>query len=86
MSQAISKVCNEHVDYEKMSIIAQKYSFQNQAKRIAGKENIYSFLRKGISGDWKNHFNKESCEKFNFYAGKELIKLGYEKNADWIND
>ncbi len=64
--------------------IALKYSFENQSNRKAGEENINSFMRKGIVGDWKNSFTKESKELFAEFAGEELIKLGYEKDYSWI--
>lgn len=65
--------------------IANEYSFENQSKRQAGEENINSFMRKGIVGDWKNYFTLESKELFAKYAGDELIKLGYEKDNSWVN-
>ena len=55
-------------------------------KRKAGEEDRSSFLRKGIAGDWKNHFNTEAVNIFDHYAGETLIKLGYEKNHDWVKD
>ena len=66
--------------------IADEYSFENQSKRVAGNENINSFMRKGIIGDWKNSFTQASKELFAEYAGNELIKLGYEKDYSWIKN
>lgn len=59
------------------------YSFENQTKRRPGEENINSFLRKGVSGDWKNHFNNQAKEVFKRHAGDLLIKFGYEKDKNW---
>lgn len=73
-------------DQNKIKLIVEKYSFSNQTKRKQGEENRNSFLRKGIAGDWKNHFSLEACLTFDKYAGKELIKAGYEKNHDWIKN
>ena len=42
-----------------------------------------TFVRKGISGDWKNHFNEKHKAIFKHNAGELLIKLGYETNLDW---
>ncbi|MFX0093638.1 MAG: sulfotransferase domain-containing protein [Candidatus Hodarchaeota archaeon] len=39
--------------------------------------------RKGIMGDWRNHFDDESKKYFNSIAGKLLTRLGYEKDFDW---
>jgi len=41
-------------------------------------------LRKGVAGDWRNHFSKDAKQVFNKLAGKELIKLGYEIDESWI--
>lgn len=65
--------------------ISERFSFQNQAGRKPGEERINNFMRKGIIGDWKNHFTQESKILFNQYAGKQLIMLGYETDENWIN-
>ena len=63
--------------------VVDNYSFENQTRRKPGEENINSFLRKGVSGDWKNHFNSQAKEVFKYHAGDLLIKLGYEKDKNW---
>ena len=40
-------------------------------------------LRKGIQGDWKNHFSPRVVEKVKQIAGPGLIELGYETSLDW---
>lgn len=57
--------------------VVEKYSFKNQTKRERGVENRTAFLRKGISGDWKNHFNEESKNLVLNYYGSTLQKLDY---------
>lgn len=61
-----------------------KYSFKNLSGRDRGQEDKKSFLRKGISGDWKTHYSLEAKQVFNHYAGETLIKLGYEKDNNWV--
>jgi len=39
--------------------------------------------RKGVVGDWKNHFTDEHKEQFKKIGGELLIKLGYEKDNNW---
>ncbi len=65
--------------------IAQEFTFENQSKRKAGEEVQTEFLRKGIAGDWKNKFTRESAIIFDQYAGETLIAVGYEKNKSWID-
>lgn len=40
-----------------------------------------TFVRKGIAGDWRNHFSRENCAVFEAVAGEALLSLGY--GADW---
>jgi len=73
------------VNMDRLEEVVAKYSFKNLTKRNPGQENIKSFIRKGIAGDWKNHFSKEASLRFHAYAGDELIIAGYEKNSEWTN-
>lgn len=66
--------------------IVETHSFSRQAKRKPGEEDSKQYLRKGIVGDWKNHFTAETREMFAKHAGAQLIKLGYEKNDDWVKE
>ncbi|MBW2661225.1 MAG: sulfotransferase domain-containing protein [Deltaproteobacteria bacterium] len=84
LGESIKKVVGYDTDEKRLTEIVERYSFKRLAKRNPGEENKHSFLRKGIAGDWKNVFNKEAKELFNYYAGKELIKLGYEKDESWV--
>lgn len=89
-SETLRFICNsisdKNVTKERADSVIDLYSFKNMTKRKAGEEDRSSFLRKGIAGDWKNHFNAEAVNIFDHYAGETLIKLGYEKNHDWVKD
>jgi len=73
------------IDEDRLKLIVQKYSFENQTKRKPGQEDIKSFIRKGQPGDWKDKFTKESAEIFNSFYGSEMKELGYAKDDAWIN-
>ena len=73
------------IDNNKLEDTVNAYNFKNQTKRKPGEEDKNSFLRKGVSGDWKNHFTKEAAIMFDKYAGQNLIDLGYEKDRSWID-
>lgn len=46
--------------------------------RRPGEADPRSFLRKGIAGDWKNHFDAECNELYCEVAGEALGAAGYE--------
>lgn len=70
---------------KKLRRIVEKHSFENVTKRKQGEENRNSFIRRGISGDWKNYFNEEACTVFKEHGGEALIAAGYEVNLNWSN-
>ena len=78
-----------HINLEKIparfvSDVIYRNRFEAKAKgRKPGAENSKSHYRKGISGDWVNHFSAEHCDYFRKNYNDLLIKLGYEKTADW---
>jgi hypothetical protein len=51
--------------------------------REQGQEDTSSFYRKGVAGDWKNHFTERDKRIFKKEAGELLIELGYERDLDW---
>ena len=85
LQKALNFVVGKEFEESALESIAESNSFANMAKRPKGQEESGSFLRKGIAGDWKNKFSEESKSVFDHYAGKELIKLGYEKDRSWIS-
>jgi len=42
-----------------------------------------STFRKGLIGDWRNHFDPEHVEAFDDEAGAALVELGYEDGRQW---
>ena len=74
------KLTEEAVDNILNSISNSSRDGKNVAQRLKTHKNT---LRKGGSGDWKNHFSAEDIERFKLKANNQLIKLGYESDADW---
>ena len=53
------------------------------AGRERGSEDADSHYRKGVAGDWKNHFKPQHVEYFCANYNDVLIKTGYESSPDW---
>src|SRR5439155_18779762 len=51
--------------------------------RAPGVEDVHSHYRKGIAGDWVNHFEPAHKEYFNSMYGDLLERLGYETSSSW---
>ncbi|MBA2512271.1 MAG: sulfotransferase [Rubrobacteraceae bacterium] len=59
-------------------------SFERLSKgRKRGEEDVTSFFRKGVAGDWKNAFTERDKEVFKEEAGELLVQLGYEGDDGW---
>jgi hypothetical protein len=82
---AIEGVTNMVPNREKLIKIEDKYSFKNIKSSTTEKISETKWLRKGVSGDWKNHFNQKSRIIFDQLAGDVLIESGYEKDHSWVN-
>lgn len=51
-------------------------------KKLGG-PGVTTSMRKGIKGDWKNHFTPKVTDKVKRIAGQSLIKMGYENDLNW---
>lgn len=71
-------VSGKYISNEIALEVKEAFSFKNMSGREAGKEKRGSFLRKGIIGDWKNHFDESSYDLFCKFAAKEMKLLGYD--------
>ena len=85
MERALKSLTGREVDTIKLEAIVEKYRFENVAGRKQGAEKKSSFLRKGVAGDWVNHYSQESREVFDRYFGDALIRCGYEKDGSWAS-
>lgn len=63
--------------------IVQQHSFERATGRKPGTQAAASFNRKGIAGDWVNHFTPALKERFKAIAGDALVRFGYEGGHDW---
>jgi sulfotransferase family protein len=63
--------------------LLERSSFRFYTGRQPGEEDRRRFYRKGVAGDWKNHFSEEQKAAFKQLAGDTLIALGYERDLTW---
>lgn len=66
-----------------LEIIYQNRFSAKTGGRSPGEEDVRNHYRKGISGDWVNHFNSDHIKYFKENYNHLLLKLGYEKIPDW---
>lgn len=64
--------------------IVRAHSFENvSGGRERGRHSESSFYRKGVSGDWRNHFTDRVREVFKENAGGFWVDHGYEEEPHW---
>ena len=67
--------------------VVANYSFRAMTGgRRNGEADRTSFLRKGVAGDWKNHFSDEAAQIFEALAGSALVTAGYEQDGSWVDE
>ena len=71
------------LDDERVRVICEKHAFKKATGRAPGEGDPKSFNRKGIAGDWENHFSPEQKAAFKEQAGERLVELGYASDLDW---
>ena len=73
------------VSSDEIEAIGATHSFEAQSGRPRGVEKRSSFMRRGISGEWREVFSREAGLRFEEYAGEVLRGVGYEASSDWLN-
>jgi hypothetical protein len=82
---AIQRVTDKEIDAWRIETTVEKFTMVRQTGRKPGQEDTTQHIRKGVAGDWLNHFTRESAEQFNDLAGDALVVLGYERDRDWVD-
>ena len=78
------RLLNERFSAEQLNEIIEQFSYKNMAKgRAPGKEDASSHFRKGVPGDWINHFTPAHVWLFKRRYNDLLVKYGYEPNDLW---
>jgi hypothetical protein len=72
-----------HVPDDVLDAVVERLSFKNRAGRSPGETDIFSHYRRGIIGDWRNHFSRENGKLWEQIYPGLLAKIGYENSDDW---
>lgn len=83
-SALIEAMTGDKADENQVRESIGRFSFERLAGRRPNSENANSYLRKGMVGDWRNYFNRESAGVFDKHFGDALIQWGYETDHDWV--
>lgn len=76
--------CGLPVTRERVREAVQKNRFENvTGRRRRGEEDVTAHQRKGVAGDWRNHFTDRVKEAFRLRFGVLLIATGYERDLEW---
>lgn len=68
---------------ERIQEAIARQSFENMRKHY---NDGGHFMRKGIVGDWRNHFDREQAKRFNGFFGEFMLEQGYVDDLEWWKD
>jgi hypothetical protein len=64
--------------------IVERNSFRRLSEgRDRGQSSDASFFRKGVAGDWRNHFTPALTELYRDRIGAFLVEIGDEEDGSW---
>lgn len=66
-----------YTSWDKIRSALDQESFETRTGRKRGEEDVSHHLRKGVIGDWRNHWDEIKTEAFMARFSKEMSTLGY---------
>ncbi len=85
LDDLMTRMLDKPADARLVRLAVERNDFDLFSGRTAGNEDRGDALRKGIVGDWRNHFTREAAEIFESRAGDQLRLLGYESSTSWVD-
>ena len=79
--QSVIKHLELPMSAEWVAEAAERHSFRNATGREPGQSDTGSFNRKGISGDWVNHFTDVNMARFRRIDDGRMQQIGYELDS-----
>jgi hypothetical protein len=84
LARVVHRLTGEEPDLARIEQAVQHHDFKRRSGRKRGEEDSKSHFRKGVAGDWRNHFTREAAEVFDRYAGDLLVRVGYAEDRRWV--
>lgn len=75
--KALFEHCTISIPKAELRDLLHRHGFENTEKRRKGEEDRSSHRRKGVAGDWANHFDSEVKSTFKDAVGGLPEELGY---------
>lgn len=79
----IRDVLGEELDAAYLSEVVSCFTRDKFSASLNAAFSHNTFVRKGVSGDWRNHFSQKNVIAFKEVANDALMALGYEKDDTW---
>ena len=76
--EALFRHCDIRMPANRLDELLAGFSFENVSGRRRGDEDVHAHYRKGVAGDWRNHFTKDVQGRFATVAGDVLAAWGYD--------
>ncbi|MGB9604345.1 MAG: Wzt carbohydrate-binding domain-containing protein [Bryobacteraceae bacterium] len=84
LSQVLIEHCGLDLVPQRLEqvILANRFEAQTGGRR-RGAEDVTAHQRKGVAGDWRNHFTERIKRAFKARYGGLLVATGYENDLNW---
>lgn len=83
LRDTLNMVTDHYFSDQELETAVSKFTKEKFGAMLGETFQHNTFVRKGISGDWRNYFSSKNIEDFKENAGDALLSLGYELNSDW---
>ena len=67
------------IDRAQVAAICRQHAFVSRAGEASGRDDERFWMRKGASGDWKNHLSASAVAEYEHLAGPALEQAGYQR-------
>lgn len=83
LERVLIQQCALPVSLDRFRQVVRANRFEARSGRKRGDENVGSHERKGVAGDWRNHFTDKIAREFKHHYGELLVATGYESDDRW---